>query len=105
MSEQHSVGQDVSVVAGRGVVVTTGAGVVTPLHEIEHCLSQHCSPEPQSASVLQSEHWQFVLVSHSASPSGQLFAPHVASQLWQPTLLAKSQTGPTGTVYLQIGFD
>ena len=91
-----------SVVVGCGVVVTAGAGVVSASHEIEHCLSQHFSPEPQSASVLQSEHWQSVLVSHSDSV-GQLFAAQVASQLWQPTALAKSQTGPTGTVYLKIG--
>ena len=76
-----------SVVAGFGVgVVVVGAGVVSPLHEIAHCLSQHFSPEEQSASVLQSEHWQSVLVSHSASP-GQLLAAQVSSQLWHPTVL------------------
>ena len=80
-SEQHSVGQDVSVGVGFEVVV-----VVSPSHEIAHCLSQHFSPEEQSESVLQSEHWQSVLVSHSVSP-GQLFAAQVSSQLWQPTLL------------------
>ena len=79
-SEQHSIGQGVSV--GFEVVVV----VVSPSQEIEHCLSQHFSPEEQSASVLQSEHLQSVLVSHSVSP-GQLFAAQVSSQLWQPTLL------------------
>ena len=75
------------VVVGFGVVVVVaGAGVVSPSHEIAHCLSQHFSPEEQSASVLQSEHWQSVLVSHSVSP-GQLFAAHVSSQLWQPTFM------------------
>ena len=80
-SEQHSVGQGVSVGVGFEVVV-----VVSPSQEVAHCLSQHFSPEEQSASVLQSEHWQSVLVSHSVSP-GQLFAAQVSSQLWQPTLL------------------
>ena len=87
-SEQHSVGQGVLVVVGFGVVVVV-AGVevvVGPLsHVIAHCLSQQVSPEGQSRSVLQSEQLQSVLVSHSASP-GQLFAAHVSSQLWHPTV-------------------
>ena len=78
-SEQHSVGQAVLVGVGFEVVVS-------PSHEIAHCLSQHISPEEQSASVLQSEHWQSVLVSHSVSP-GQLLAAQVSSQLWHPTVL------------------
>ena len=69
---------------GFGVVVI--GVVVSPSHEIAHCLSQHFSPEEQSASVLQSEHWQSVLVSHSVSP-GQLLAAQVSSQLWHPTVL------------------
>ena len=106
-SEQHSVGQGVLVVVGFGVVVVgvevvvagvvevvavvvvVVAGVVVvvgPLsHVIAHCLSQQVSPEGQSKSVLQSEQLQSVLVSHSASP-GQLFAAHVSSQLWHPTV-------------------
>ena len=81
-SEQHSVGQGVSV----GFEVVVVVLVVSPSQETAHCLSQHFSPEEQSASVLQSEHWQSVLVSHSVSP-GQLFAAHVSSQLWQPTFM------------------
>ena len=75
------------VVVGFGVVlVVVGAGDGDGSQEIAHCLSQHISPEEQSASVLQSEHWQSVLVSHSVSP-GQLLAAQVSSQLWHPTVL------------------
>ena len=70
---------------GAGFEVVVVVVVVPPSHEIAHCLLQHFSPEEQSASVLQSEHWQSVLVSHSVP--GQLFAAQVSSQLWQPTLL------------------
>ena len=87
------------VVVGVVVGVVAGSVVESPSQETAHCLSQHCSPEGQSMSVLQSEHKQSVLVSHSP---GQLFAAQVSSQLWQPTVLKKSQTGPTGTVYLQF---
>ena len=78
------------VVVGFGVVVVVVvAGVVVVVGSlsqvIAHCLSQHVSPEVQSKSVLQSEHLQLVLVSHSASP-GQLFAAQVSSQLWHPTV-------------------
>ena len=76
------------VVVGFGVVVVVAGVVVVvgPLsHVIAHCLSQQVSPEGQSKSVLQSEQLQSVLVSHSASP-GQLFAAHVSSQLWHPTV-------------------
>ena len=92
--KKHSVGQGVLVVVGFGVVVVgvevvVAAGVVVVVgslsHVIAHCLSQQVSPEGQSKSVLQSEQLQSVLVSHSASP-GQLFAAHVSSQLWHPTV-------------------
>ena len=77
------------VVVGFGVVVVVVAGVVVVVGSlsqvIAHCLSQQVSPEVQSKSVLQSEHLQLVLVSHSASP-GQLFASHVSSQWWHPTV-------------------
>ena len=69
---------------GFSVVVVVAGGSVGP-HEDAHCLSQHCSPVGQSLSTLQSEQLQSVLVSHSASP-GQLFAAHVSSQLWHPTV-------------------
>ena len=78
------VGSGVGVGVGFGVWV--GVGVGPSSQETAHCLSQHCSPDGQSMSVLQSEHWQSVLVSHSDSP-GQLFAAQVSSQLWQPTVL------------------
>ena len=85
-SEQHSVGQGVLVVVGFGVVVVGVVVVVGSLSQvIAHCLPQQVSPEGQSRSVLQSEQLQSVLVSHSASP-GQLFAAHVSSQLWHPTV-------------------
>ena len=87
------------VVVGVVVGVVAGSVVESPSQETAHCLSQHCSPEGQSMSVLQSEHKQSVLVSHSP---GQLFAAQVSSQLWQPTVLKKSQTGPRGRVYLQF---
>ena len=82
------------VVVGFGVVVVgvvdvVAAGVVVVVGSlsqvIAHCLSQQVSPEVQSKSVLQSEHLQSVLVLHSASP-GQLFASHVSSQWWHPTV-------------------
>ena len=74
------------VVAGVVEVVAVVVVVVGSLSQvIAHCLSQQVSPEVQSKSVLQSEQLQSVLVSHSASP-GQLFAAHVSSQWWHPTV-------------------
>jgi len=87
-SAQHSLGQgSVVVVVGAGVVVVVvGAAVVVvgPPQSAEQTLSQHSSPPEQSASVLQSEHWQSVDGSQVWSP-GQLSASQVSSQSWQPT--------------------
>ena len=67
-----------------------------------HDLSIHFSPSGQSLSTLQSEHLQSVEGSQ-VSDIPQLSSSHAASQLLHPTLLAKSHTGPMGTVYLYQG--
>jgi len=102
----------VEVVVGIGVVEVVGAGVVevvgggasvvvgAPPQSAEQTLSQHSSPLEQSASVLQSEHWQSVDGSQVWSP-GQLRASQVSWQFMHCTLSAQSHTGPTGIVYLQ----